>query len=151
MNYFGRNLKYLLKRFDVTQDELALQTDKKRSSISNWINEISMPNVADLIAIRQYFGISIDCLILEDLKNSKVVTDQHVQEFQRKSKVLSKVIGKVQPVSKAYFVSEEDSLNVVEEPNSVVAWSMMGQLKIMDEKLDSLRVLAQKLVDKNTK
>jgi transcriptional regulator with XRE-family HTH domain len=151
VNYFSSNLKYLIKKFATNQEQLAFHVNKKQTTISNWINEISVPDLRDLVKIYQYFGISIDALVLSDLSNGKVVTDEHVQEFKRNGKVIGKVLGKVRAVSSAYFVDEEGLTNVLNEPEDVLTGAIMGQMKIMDGKLDILRVMAEKLLEKGNK
>ena len=151
MNYFSSNLKFLIKKFDTTQAHLASYIDVGQNTISNWVKEISTPDLISLIGIHQYFGISIDFLVFENLSNGKVVTDRHVQEFKRNSKVIGKDIGKVQALSKPYLVEENDLKNLVNEPESVVAWGLMAQLKLTHEKLDQLRLLSEQILKKGSK
>ncbi len=149
MNNFSKNLKYLIKLFPTNQEQLASYLNKNQTTISNWINEISTADVRDLIKIHEYFGISIDALVLTDLKNGKVVTNEHIEDFKRNGKVSGKNLGKVQAISKDWFQSDDQVKNVLNEPDTVLSWAVMGQLKQIDVKLDTLRVLAEK-IDKKT-
>lgn len=148
VNYFNTNLKYLLKKFGIKQDQLALQVNKKQTTISNWINKIGGPDANDLIVLRAFFGISIDTLLLVDLNNSKIVTEEHLQEFKLNGKVNGNILGKVLPLSKGYFTPDDQLKTVINEPDATGSWAIMGQLKLMDGKLDELRALAEKTAKK---
>lgn len=151
MNYFSSNLKYLLKRFYTTQAELASYIGKSQNSISNWINEISTPDVGDLIKINQFFGISIDALIFIDLKNGKIITNEHVEEFKRVGKHSGEHLGKVKPISKAYFVDIDGLKTAANLDDPVSAWAIMGQIKQLFEKLEQLRIVADKILKNSPK
>lgn len=140
MNYFKENIKYLLDSFDVSQSQLALQIGKKQQTVSNWVNGSSEPDVTDLLQIHHYFGISIDALVMENLKNGKIVTESHIQDFKRNGKVSGKNLGKVKPILKAYFQEDDESNRMLKDPDPVANWAIMGQFKIINEKLDQLRV-----------
>lgn len=143
MNYFATNLKFLITRFSTSQDQLAFEVNKKQQTISNWINKVSFPDINDLLAIHQFFGISMDVLIKEDIKKSNIVTDEHVDIFKRIGKVKSKNLGKVQALSRQYFINDEGLGMEVKEPDPVASWAVMGQLKEIHGKLDQLRVLVE--------
>lgn len=143
-----KNLIYLLKRFDTTQAELASYVEVSQNSISNWINEVSQPNAQDLMRINQYFGISIDALIFENLENGKVVSDQHVNDFKLNGKVSGKVMGKVPAVSREYFNRGSEAQNTLSEPDSSLMYIMMGQFTIIREKIDQVQVSLNQLPEK---
>lgn len=148
MNYFKENIKYLLDEFDVSQSQLALQIGKKQQTVSNWVNGSSEPDVTDLLEIHHFFGISIDALVKERLKNGKIVTEAHIQDFKRNGKILRKNLGKVKPISKGYFEEEDESIRTLNEPDPVANWAIMGQFKIINEKLDQLRVSVENKAQK---
>ncbi len=65
--YFSSNIKLMRKRKGRTQDEVAHALKMKRSTLSGYENEVSLPTVNVLIAFSKYFGIAIDTLVLVDL------------------------------------------------------------------------------------
>lgn len=148
MNYFPKNLKYLLKRFGIKQGELAIQVKKKQTTISNWINEVSEPDVSQLLLIHHYFGISLDALVKTDLEKTKVVTDNHIEDFRRAGKTSREVPGKTRPVSKQYFIEDDPKQSIVSEPDPVANWAVMGQLKQIHEKLDDLKDSVESIAQK---
>ncbi len=65
--YFSNNIKLLRKRKGRTQDDVAHALKMKRSTLSGYENEVSLPTVNALIAFSKYFGIAIDTLVLVNL------------------------------------------------------------------------------------
>lgn len=131
-HFFCENLKYLLKKFGVNQTELAVHIDRQQTTVSNWINGISVPDVDDLVKIYHYFGFGIDALVLMDLSKSQLVTEKYIAGFE-------KIKG-----------GGEDK-HVLSEPDPAFRQSLFGQLKQMDDKLDTLQNMTKKLVEKKDK
>lgn len=67
MIFFGRNLRYLREKQQLTQEEIAPRAGFKKTTWSNYENGISQPSMDGLIKISNYFGITIDELILGDV------------------------------------------------------------------------------------
>lgn len=61
------NLRYLRKRDKLTQEELADQLGVSRQSVSKWETGEAYPDTDKLIAICDFFGISVDSLLRGDL------------------------------------------------------------------------------------
>lgn len=133
-HFFCENLKYLLKKFGINQAEIAMHIDRQQTTVSNWINGISVPDVDDLVKIYHYFGFGIDALVLMDLSKSQIVTDKYVARFK-----------------KMHRADSDDTKNMIEEPEVVFNESVMGQLKSMDDKLDNLQEMTKRLVGKEKK
>lgn len=148
VNYLSKNLKYLIKRFDTSQSQLALYMDKRQTSISNWINKVSEPGVSDLLAMHHFFGISLDALVTTDLENSKIVMDSHVADFKRNGKISCKDYGKIQPVSEGYFAGVQREESTVNDTDPVAAWAIMGQFKQISEKIDQLQLSVDSIAKK---
>lgn len=146
MNYFSKNIKYLIKKFDTNQSDIASCVGKTQTSVSNWINGVSEPDISILIKIRQFFGISMDALVLIDLENSNLITESHVREFKRIGNVKWNLSGNplaLNPaISSTYFIDQAGSLT---EPTSVEMWAVMGQLKELHKKIDDLQLSLGKI------
>ena len=67
MVYIFNNIKYLRKLRGVNQEALATEIGVLRTTISNYEKNISTPDYETLIKIANYFDISIDDIITEDL------------------------------------------------------------------------------------
>lgn len=70
--YIATNIKYLRTINKKTQEELAKVCNKKNTAISNWEKGIREPDAIDLIMISNFFNISIDDLMLKDLRTGDV-------------------------------------------------------------------------------
>jgi transcriptional regulator with XRE-family HTH domain len=81
--YFGSNIKFLRNRKKLTQDQLALALDIKRSTLNNYENEISGPNLNSLILLSDYFNVAVDTLLrveLNKLRESQLHELEHGQD-----------------------------------------------------------------------
>ncbi len=67
--YFKENLKFLRKLNKITQNDLAIHLNYKSfTTIQKWEDGSSIPNVAILKKIANYFNVDLDMLINYDLK-----------------------------------------------------------------------------------
>lgn len=132
LHFFCENLKYLLDKFSINQGHLGAYIDREQTTISNWTKGNSVPNVDDLVKIYRYFGFGMDALILMDLQNSSLLTDKYIENFKK----LHKLPG------------EEASPNIVQDPELPFGEPVLDQLRKIDKKLDSLRELTMKVVEK---
>jgi transcriptional regulator with XRE-family HTH domain len=64
---FASNIKLLRKRHKLTQDEVAISLNMKRSTVSGYENEVAQPGIDILIAFSKHYNIAIDTLVKEDL------------------------------------------------------------------------------------
>ena len=55
MILFHVNLKYVCKRFGVTQEVLALHMKKTQTTIGNWQSGKSQPSLEELLILCNYF------------------------------------------------------------------------------------------------
>jgi transcriptional regulator with XRE-family HTH domain len=65
--FFARNIKILRQLKGLTQDEIAQELKTKRPTISGYENNVALPSIPMLIALADYFKISIDNLLRTDL------------------------------------------------------------------------------------
>lgn len=69
--YLSTNIKYLRTINKKTQNDLALLCGKKNTAISNWEKGIREPDALDLAIIADFFNVSVDDLMLKDLRLKK--------------------------------------------------------------------------------
>lgn len=67
MTIYNRNLKFLRKRKNRTQAEVARDLGLPRSTVNGYENMPLNPTVKNLVALSEYYGISIDHLLRTDL------------------------------------------------------------------------------------
>jgi DNA-binding XRE family transcriptional regulator len=66
-NFFASNLKYLRERKNRSQEIVAGAINSKRSTYSGYENATAEPPIDLMIALSQYFSISLDDLVKTDL------------------------------------------------------------------------------------
>lgn len=76
MHYLGKNIRYLRKQSSKTQSEIASLIGKGQTTIGNWENGISEPNLDELLILSNFFDIPLDTLIKIDLAEAN---NQHRQ------------------------------------------------------------------------
>ena len=64
---FGNNLRFLMKQKRDNQESIADLIGRKRSAVGSYVRGESSPNADVLIRLADYFGVSIDRLLREDL------------------------------------------------------------------------------------
>lgn len=68
---FGKNLKFLRKTSGCNQTNLGNKLGLERTSVSNYENDISEPPLQVVVRIANYFGVSLDELLINDLSQEK--------------------------------------------------------------------------------
>lgn len=73
---FGERLKTLRSEANETQESISKILHVSRQTISNWENERSYPDIEMLIKLSDYYNISLDQLLKEDvIMQDKVISD----------------------------------------------------------------------------
>lgn len=93
MNNFANNLKFIIAVFDETQASIALHIERKQTTISNWVNGLTEPDITDLLKLHQFFGISLDVMVFYDIANSNLSTPAALQNFKLNSNLIGNVNG----------------------------------------------------------
>jgi transcriptional regulator with XRE-family HTH domain len=78
--YFTSNIKFLRKRKNRTQDEVAGALNLKRSTLSGYENGVAQPSIDILVTFSGYFGISIDTILKIDLTR---LSESQLGELER--------------------------------------------------------------------
>ena len=78
----GEKLKKLRKARGLSQEQLADQLNVSRQAISKWELGESTPDTDNLIALSDYYGVSLDCL-LRDQEAPEVSEKVMVREVQQ--------------------------------------------------------------------
>lgn len=66
--FFASNIRLLRKRRGRTQDDIAFALNMKRSTLSGYENLVAQPGVETLIAFSNYFNVSVDTLLKQNLE-----------------------------------------------------------------------------------
>lgn len=78
--YFASNIKFLRKRRDRTQDDVAVALNLKRSTLSGYENGVAQPGIDILISFSGYFNMSIDTLLKIDMTK---LSESQLGELER--------------------------------------------------------------------
>jgi transcriptional regulator with XRE-family HTH domain len=98
MHYLGKNLRYLRKQMSKTQSEIAFLIKKGQTTIGNWENGISEPNLDELLVISNFFDVSLDRLIKVDLTEAAPPYDHNAEpspQVKEKDDRLSYVLQEI--------------------------------------------------------
>lgn len=118
MNYFGKNLRYLREKNDLTQDDMKPLLGIGNTTWSNYENGVSEPAIPLLIKISKYFGVTLDELIAGDISSH---AEGNIVK-QRKHK--------------PYFVNEASAR--LEEPASDLIY-IVKELKKLRKDVDAIK------------
>lgn len=78
--YLSSNIKFLRKRKNFSQEEMALALESKRSVLNSYENNIASPPIDMAMRISDYFRISLDTLLRIDLTR---LPESKVGELER--------------------------------------------------------------------
>ena len=86
---FGERLKKLRNDANETQESITNRLHVSRQTISNWENERSYPDIEMLIKLSNYYNISLDQLLKEDVvMEEKVIEDAKKKRRYRNKKYI---------------------------------------------------------------
>ncbi|MBN9380127.1 MAG: helix-turn-helix transcriptional regulator [Chitinophagaceae bacterium] len=125
MNFLGKNIRHLRKKFSQTQSELADMMGKGQTTIGNWENGVSEPNVEELLLLSNYFGTPVDILLKVDLS----LTNWEIGNAGKDDKKNS--------VIKEYD-HQSAEMSVVKEPEDTNFTYILGRLDKMQQQIDLL-------------
>jgi transcriptional regulator with XRE-family HTH domain len=98
--YLSSNVKFLRKRRNMSQEEMAVALDSKRSVLNSYENNVASPPLEMAIRISDFFRISLDTLLRVDLtrlQESKVAELERGLEDYIKGKYLRVITTTVTP------------------------------------------------------
>ncbi len=123
MSLFSKNLRFLRKRGSFKQEDISVLFNKQANTVGNWENGKSEPNLAELIKISEYFRVSVQELLNNDLESQP--TRQNKEPVP---------IGFQSDSNR----TEEASNSPTSEGNQDAFWVVLRELRSVHEKLDSL-------------
>lgn len=85
---FNENLKYLRKRENLTQEELAEKLNVSRQTITKWESGNSLPDIEKIKEIAYIFSVSVDSLIGE-------ISNKNTNKLKKKINDIGWLIGAI--------------------------------------------------------
>lgn len=74
--FFSKNLKYLIKKNNIKNIDLAKHLELAKSAISNYIKGTSVPNLETIINIASYFDVSVDNLVHKKINEAEIALNE---------------------------------------------------------------------------
>lgn len=72
------NIKFLRKRAELSQEELAEKVDVSRQSVAKWENGESLPDIIKCRELAMIFGTTIDSLINYSFEDDEMLENENV-------------------------------------------------------------------------
>jgi transcriptional regulator with XRE-family HTH domain len=144
LSTFSENINYLRKAKGLNQSDMPDILGIQRSTWANYENGATEPPIETIIKISRYFGISLDDLMLKKLDSDKYqsIVDEGTPPYEELQGLKSRALKKNNPKSvKTKNSKKENNLELE-------TWTILGQLKIMDEKLESIISRLENKMDK---
>ena len=128
---FPTRLRWLMEKYKITQQELAIVCGVQRQSVSLWYNGITRPDILALVKIAEYLNVSTDYLLgfteCRRPNNPELVSycaelEQRVDLLLKKSEAFNEILSSIESILSNY-VSEYDFLvrfKEVDDGNSKV-------------------------------
>lgn len=95
--YLAQNLKYLRTKAGKQQKELALILNVSKATMTKYESGMVEPNIETIVRIAEYFGVTLDELVLKDLRPSAPIYVSNLRYLRKKHNItqteLAKVLG----------------------------------------------------------
>ena len=82
---FSKNIIYLRKKNNLTQEELGNKLNVSRQTISKWEKGEVVPDSYNLIEISKCFSIKVQDLIMTDISEEKIVSHELINDISRET------------------------------------------------------------------
>ena len=128
MSFLPQNLRHLRKKMGQSQTEISKLVDKKQNTIGNWENNVSEPTISDLAKLAQFFGVTLQDIILKDM------AAEPPRELIKKEEPVG-----VKTPNPAYPVNEGFN-STAQEASQHQFWVLIGELRRIHDKLDSIKI-----------
>lgn len=118
------NLRYLRKKMGKTQDALSAELNLGRTTLANYEAKISEPNVETLIAISNYFGISVDDLLSKNMEAIYKAANVNIADGPAKERV--SLSHRYNGIPRIITVDQKGNDNIVYVPVKARAGYLLG-------------------------
>ena len=125
MNLFSKNLRFLRKKGNHNQEEIASLFKKRANTIGNWENQKSEPSLGELMKLGDFFKVSAEDLLNKDLEAASLHAGRNSSSDS--SAMLQKPYLLQEPVS-----------SMASEAGPDAFWLILRELRAVNEKVDLL-------------
>lgn len=120
--YLAQNLKYLRERKGLSQREFSAHLGLSRAMVGNWETGERKPEIEMIIRLAEYFGVTLDDLVLRDLKPP-----------------IPKYVGNIRYLRLSHGITQQQMVKLLELKNkSSLSFIEAGKSEISVENLEKL-------------
>ena len=127
MSIFSKNLRFLRKKGNHNQDEIAILFGKRANTIGNWENQKSEPSLKELKKLGEFFKVSV-----EDMLHTEMEKQSELPDLKSVSSTDSSGV----PVISA--IQDPLQTSTTSEGNPDAFWLILRELRVISSKLDGL-------------
>ena len=128
INFFATNFKFLREKNKMTQTDISKKLGKDYSTIGKWENGQRYPIMLDVIRIAQLFNVSLEDLILKDLRIEENQTNEKKQFSEEEKKEDLKQVLKDKG-----FLNENEEISK-DDVNKLIDFAKRNKDYIIDKK-----------------
>lgn len=107
--YLAGNLKFLREQIGKTQQELANLFGVEQKTMSSWECGSRTPGIEIIVELARYHGVSLDDLVLRDMKPAMPVYVLKAVKTMKKDDLLTKAVGM------GLEVTDDDTVDTLKE------------------------------------
>jgi transcriptional regulator with XRE-family HTH domain len=123
MSLFSKNLRFLRKKGNHNQDEIASLFNKRANTIGNWENQKSEPSLEELMKLGAFFKVSSGDLLQKDLALEFIQNPESVNTTGERM----------------ISYSQQEPLTITASEGGPDAfWLILRELRALNEKVDLL-------------
>ena len=127
MSIFSKNLRFLRKKGNHNQDEIALLFGKRANTIGNWENQKSEPSLKELMKLGEFFKVSVEDMLHSEMEKLSELPD---------SKSVAPADSSRAPVISS--LQEPLQASATGENGPDAFWLILRELRVIGNKLDGL-------------
>jgi transcriptional regulator with XRE-family HTH domain len=76
MSYLAKNILHLRKQKDLTQSKMCADIGIPRNTLSNWENDVSVPDLDKIVQLADYFNVDLTDFITVDMSDSNLIQNE---------------------------------------------------------------------------
>ena len=140
LDFFPENLRYLIKKNNIKNIDLAKFLGLQKSSITNYITKFSKPQLETVAMIATYFDVSIDKLLSKNIDEPEIA-------FNEEGKLLYNIpLFHKQLATDSVIYRSENYVGIITSPVPVDEDLECYALKAYDDSMKSFGITSQSLV-----
>lgn len=156
MSNFANNIKFLRKKKNLTQAQIAIELGFPRTTWASYEAEQAEPKISEIIRISEYFGIQMSQLLMEELSDD-VHLSQNVGEKKSKGNSTPKCTPNSTPNTENNTPKEADllifdrekSLIMVVEAKEQVIQTQLSTIELQKHLIETINQEVARIREEN--